>query len=483
MGLLLPGSQAFSHSTRTTASCLHAAVTPSVEVSYSDVGSSSARSGVLLMGAAQESRLLTKALFWTEGYFDQDENRWLARVQTAEPTELKHPRTLRAGLRGPTGLAVDSEAQHVYWTDWSERAIIRCGVDGGGLKRINPPTGSAQHRPQDRPFGIAVDPCTDSMIWSGTGHSAIRLADLNGDDARIVSQGDTNSWSATGPWGIALHLRPGCALARARGAEHWPAAAQGLGRIFWTSWGRIKCCDLANGRVRDVVSNLIDPTGLAIDLRHQGGRLFWTDSKAGKVQCSSLDGSRVCDVASGLVQPWGIAVGPTHVFWADRRRGAIQSCCLRTGKVSDVLTGLSSPEGVAVLNVKVPAGNRAAGTEQLQRTQDAPTVAVPPYGTINRCVPRPRPSPGARQLASAAALVNQQREIERGERSRGVLRYAAGQRDLEALGLSARAPRVGLGRGPTARGMSATSKREHPLKVQDIMRLSANALAEIQLDL
>ena len=50
--------------------------------------------------AEQKSRWLTKALTWTEGYYDQEQGRWLRRVQIAEPKELKSP-CASARARGP----------------------------------------------------------------------------------------------------------------------------------------------------------------------------------------------------------------------------------------------------------------------------------------------------------------------------------------------------------------------------------------------
>ena len=206
---------------------------------------------------------------------------------------------------------------------------------------------SAPECPQDRtlplftlPLSInrlAVDPSTSTLIWSSAGHGKIRRSDLEGQNVQTISDGDTNAWSASGPWGLAPHLRPGCLSARVpsgmrRANDLGPAT--GVGRVFWSSWGRVSCCELSDGKVRDVVRGLVDPIGLALDARNN--RIFWSDAKAGKVQCANLDGSRVCDVATGLAEPWGIALGPTHIFWTERRRGAIMSCSLRTGQVSDM---------------------------------------------------------------------------------------------------------------------------------------------------
>ena len=61
----------------------------------------------------------------------------------------------------------------------------------------------------------------------------------------------------------------------------------GIGRVFWSSWGRVSCCELSDGKVRDVVRGLVDPIGLALDARNN--RIFWSDAKAGKVRrlCSA----------------------------------------------------------------------------------------------------------------------------------------------------------------------------------------------------
>ena len=63
-----------------------AAATASAPVCMVALGGSSKPAGL-----DQKTRRLTKALFWTESYFDQQEQRTLSRVQTAEPSELQKP--------------------------------------------------------------------------------------------------------------------------------------------------------------------------------------------------------------------------------------------------------------------------------------------------------------------------------------------------------------------------------------------------------
>ena len=192
----------------------------------------------------------------------------------------------------------------MYWTDRTDGTISRAGIDGQ-----TPPQhlgdGLFGHTTNDGPLGIALDPLTETVMWSAAGHSKIRRADLDGGAIATVSGGDPESWSGSGPWGLALHLRAGCTGARVplnvRRDEVLSGPSSGLGMVFWTTWGRVQCCELGSGRVHDVVRGLIDPQGLVLDADGEGGgRLFWTDAKAGVVQCSALDGSRVCDVATGL---------------------------------------------------------------------------------------------------------------------------------------------------------------------------------------
>ena len=295
----------------------------------------------------------------------------------------------------PSGL-VDSRNGFVYWTDRSDSTISRAGIDGQTPSQ-HLGDGLFGHTTNDGPLGIALDPLTETVMWSAAGHSKIRRADLDGGAIATVSGGDPESWSGSGPWGLALHLRAGCTGARVplnvRRDEVLSGPSSGLGMVFWTTWGRVQCCELGSGRVHDVVRGLIDPQGLVLDADGEGGgRLFWTDAKAGVVQCSALDGSRVCDVATGLDEPYGLALGPTHLFWSDRRRGAIQSCCLRTGAVRDVVTGLAAPEGLA-------------SQHRRRRARAAASSPPPPPPTAAAGRPRRGRTPAAAPAAVARRVV------------------------------------------------------------------------------
>lgn len=379
-----------------------------------------------------ESRA-TVALFWTESGYDPA-NGWRGRVRSVARNELHAPRTIEEGTN-PSCLAVDSLARSVYWTDHGRGAIIRAPIDGGSSEFVA--EGVFGHRSRDGPWGLAVDPSTSTLVWSAAGNGKIRRADLDGDNVQTISNGDTNAWSAAGPWGLAPDLRPGCAAAHVpKGMRRADSLGpnKGLGSVFWTSLGRVSCCELSNGKVRDVVRGLVDPIGLALDTRNR--RVFWTDSKAGKVQCASLGGSGVCDVAVGLSEPWGIALGPTHIFWTERRRGSIMSCSLRTGKVSEILSGLDSPEGIGLLNGPV--------SPQIHFPSPRAAAIKPRFG---RPIGRPPAAVGRASTATTKVFVHRSSK-------------------------SAKPPRVYTG--------EAVRSTERPPSTRDIIRMSESTLAQIR---
>ncbi len=371
-------------------------------------------------------------------------------------------RTLGEGLRNPTGLAVDSFSKKVFWTDWGDSTITRCDL----LHPKAVPTtrtlgeGLFGRRMHDGPWGLAIDPATGTIVWSEAGGAALRRADYDGSSVGLLTDGDRNSWSATGPWGLALQTgtTPAVKASEARSPSGLAVKRAGR-RVFWTSWGRIQQCELCTGRVGDVVRGLVDPTGLVLDER-DGGRLFWTDAKAGKVQCCALDGSRVCDVATGLDEPFGLVLGPTHLFWTDRRRGAIQSCCMRSGVVRDVVTGLCAPEGIGALTeaARVPVRVRPA-----RSSAEAKARAHSQMQPQQR--QRRQPHDKTQQFVDEdSALVARTPEAEGVLVSSPQAAHAVVRSRLHSAAKPAR----------------ATESATQPLSVQEIMRRSASTLRQMQ---
>uniref|UniRef100_A0A7S0QA41 SMP-30/Gluconolactonase/LRE-like region domain-containing protein n=1 Tax=Coccolithus braarudii TaxID=221442 RepID=A0A7S0QA41_9EUKA len=399
----------------------------------------------------------TLSIFYTESDYDSASRKWVGRVQKLEAINPDEPRSIYDGVC-PTGLAVDSCHGRLYVTDPRAPAIVSCEFDGSNVQSIG--AGLFGTRMMDGPWGITIAPTMNTVMWSAAGHCAIRRADLDGSNVQIASQGDSSAWSASGPFGLGVCLRPGCAMAMRSARSPTDSFMQnGLGRIYWTSWGRIQVCEMGTGQVSDVVRGLIDPTALVVDTEHR--RLFWTDAKAGKVQCSALDGSRVCDVATGLSSPWGLALGPTHLFWTDRGRGVVQSCCLSTGIVRDVLSGLREPKGVALLNGPSVRGRVVAegtDTQGASKTQTAPSIVAASQAPGGHGLMRLRPTVAsrARRAQRRAPRVDTLKGREKVDGLRG--QQAVGQ----GVGIAS-------GQGPSK-----------PPNVQDIMYRSAHALQRLQ---
>ena len=386
----------------------------------------------------------TLSLFWTERLNDPA-NGQSGCIRTAARDEVAAGlrRTVASGV-APNCLAVDSLKRTVYWSDRSKGAITRASVDGNGHTELIA-EGCFGHRHLDGPWGLAVDPSTSTLIWSAAGNGKICRSDLEGQNVQTISDGDTNAWSASGPWGLAPHLRAGCLSARVpsgmrRANDLGPAT--GVGRVFWSSWGRVSCCELSDGKVHDVVRGLVDPIGLALDARNN--RIFWSDAKAGKVQCANLDGSRVCDVATGLAEPWGIALGPTHIFWTERRRGAIMSCSLRTGEVSEIVSGLNAPEGIGVLNgpietpspVQIPRRRRTVAAPRR-----APPRPVPARAYNHQAASRPRAAGGIRSVP--ARVPSSQDIMRRSEDTLALMQEGAPMEFHDSLGVRHNASQIG----------------------------------------
>ncbi len=82
-------------------------------------------------------------------------------------------------------------------------------------------------------------------------------------------------------------------------------------KIYWTDFGtdKIQRSDLDGSNVTDLVTGLISPYGIALDLTNS--KIYWTDDGTNKIQRSDLDGSNVTDIVTGLNQPSGIALDLT----------------------------------------------------------------------------------------------------------------------------------------------------------------------------
>ena len=190
------------------------------------------------------------------------------------------------GLGLLSGIALDAVNEKVYWCDFDTDKIQRANLDGTGIEDLVT-TGLV------KPQSIALDVAGEKMYWTDTDANRIQRASLNGDDVEDLVTG-LGSLS-----GIALDVP--------------------TGKMYWCNWTdgvihranmEIPQGDTPDDRsdIEDVVTGLLYPNGIALDLVH--GMMYWVDTEPpGKIQRATLNGQNVQDIVTvdeGL--PTGIAL-------------------------------------------------------------------------------------------------------------------------------------------------------------------------------
>jgi hypothetical protein len=253
-------------------------------------------------------------------------------------------KTLITGCRLPDGLAVDSAAGYVYWTNMgiphkNDGSIERADLDGGNRRFIIPEGGTFT------PKQLHLEKRHGKLYWSDREGMRVMRANLDGSQVETLIQTGEGEGDRHNPsnWCVGIAVDP------VRGQMYWTqkgADDTGHGRIFragidmprgqtarnrldvellfkglsepidleldlehcmlyWTDRGNPPCgnsvsrAPIDDGLNQQVVfGDLMECIGLALDVR--GGRMFVTDL-AGSIYCAHLNGSerRAIAVAQG----------------------------------------------------------------------------------------------------------------------------------------------------------------------------------------
>lgn len=214
------------------------------------------------------------------------------------------------------GLAVDSTAEKVYWTDMAAKRISRSNLDGTEAEALIT-------EGLDEPCGLALDAASRHLYWSDFAAGKIQRAPLN--NLTALEDLVTN---LTHPSGIAVdsHGR----------------------KVYWTDRGSFKLqrAGLDGSDVEDVVAQgLKDPTSVAVDAK--GDFVYWTT---------------IGTVYEGMKKPSSDALSGGRV-----QRLRIGAPSLATGAaVEDIVrTGRSRPVALAVIGTP-GAGCAQVGTRRLR---------------------------------------------------------------------------------------------------------------------
>ena len=241
----------------------------------------------------------------------------------------------------PNGIALDSNAGKMYWTDSIE---LRSGI--GKIRRANLDGSQVEDLvTTGAPSSIALDPDRGKMYWTDAFTDAIRRANLDGSGVEdLVTTGMVVHGAL--PLDRAITLDP-------EGEKmYWTDSVQ----VEYGQSGRdkIQRANLDGSQVETLVTTgLRSPNGIALD--PGAGKMYWTDSGRGKIQRANLDGSQVEDlITTGLRAPNGIVLDPDRekMYWTDFWTDKIHRANLDGSQVETLVTTerapVGGPQGIAL---------------------------------------------------------------------------------------------------------------------------------------
>jgi hypothetical protein len=220
------------------------------------------------------------------------------------------------GCHLPDGIAVDTAAGHIYWTNMgtspgtNDGSIERADLDGGSRRMIVPP--GATFTPKQ----IQIDKKNDKLYWCD--REGMRVMRCNLDGSRIetlieTGRGDTDRRDQT-RWCVGITLDP------ERRHIYWTQKGPDngeLGRIFRAGldlpWGQS-----ADERtdIEVFFDRLPEPIDLELDLENRV--LYWTDRgdppRGNTVNRASIDAKPQAPeiVLTHLMEGIGIALDIPH---------------------------------------------------------------------------------------------------------------------------------------------------------------------------
>ena len=238
----------------------------------------------------------------------------------------------------PITSAAQNSDVYMYWADHGNgtNQIRRANLDGTNVQDIATGFG--------RPVGIALDMSGGKIYWTDrdnvdyadpNARNSIRRMNLDGTNIETLITG--------GP-----SVKEAIVLDTAGDKMYW---------VDWNTFigaGKIQRANLNGTNVEDVVPELIDPRGIALDISR--GKMYWTDGGAGKIQRANFDGSNIEDLVTGVVASYlALDFSDSKIYWANWGAGKIQRANFDGSNVEDIVVGLGHATGIALddLNGKI----------------------------------------------------------------------------------------------------------------------------------
>ncbi len=215
------------------------------------------------------------------------------------------------GLRA---IALNPEAEDLYWTD----------VDWDAIMRIHLPTSHVDVLPitgLSFPNGVAVLPSANLLCWGDATAGVVGAAQLNGTGAHTL---------------LATPFHCGIAFDRLHQKIYWSTA-------LTATTGEIRRANLNGSNVEVVVVGYGKPARIALD--PAGGKIYWTDYVLDAVARANMDGTSVTYIyaVGSNLNPDGIALDleAGKVYWG-------QSYATNREKIMRMNLNGSNPEDVLV---------------------------------------------------------------------------------------------------------------------------------------
>jgi Low-density lipoprotein receptor repeat class B len=237
------------------------------------------------------------------------------------------------------GIALDSAAGRMYWTDTNASVIWSANMNGAEAQIVLDDFGA-------EPLGIALDTAAHKMYWTDT--AGIKRANLTGTEVELVSKGPARGY-------IALDPR--------------------AGRMYWADYptGTLKtAATTPEAPITNVVSKQPSPFGVALDTA--SGKLYWLQLNLEKrkteknvIRRANVDGSEIQTLIErpGAGFEGGFAIDPAagRLYWSEAEAHDIATANLDGSGVQALFsTGQDSPEGLAVETASPRPRNLAAPT-------------------------------------------------------------------------------------------------------------------------
>lgn len=264
------------------------------------------------------------------------------------------PKTLVTGCRLPDGLAVDSGAGYIYWTNMgvphrNDGSIERADLDGGNRRFIIPEGGTFT------PKQLHLETKSGKLYWSDREGMRVMRANLDGSQVETLIQTGAGEGDRHDPsnWCVGIAVDP------IRGQMYWTqkgADDSGRGRIFRAS------IDMPRGQtptnrldVEVLCEGLPEPIDLALDLERRV--LYWTDRgdlpRGNTVSRTRIDGHLNQEIVLGhLMEGIGLAldVRGDRMFVSDLV-GSIYSAQLSGAQKRPIATAQGNLSGIAYAEI------------------------------------------------------------------------------------------------------------------------------------